>query len=406
LLHRYIEEGLPKPFRTLPRWLAFALAGATTLALAVLTGTGLAFSLREDRLTSSLAALAGAAALAAAGAAILFGLQARPRRALAASLFVLLSGTEILWRNAASALNAEPLERYSVYGGMKPAEAAGIEVLRHEIAATKRDGDRPRVEILGLKGPWQNASMVLKFENTLGYNPLRIDDYDRAVGPGQDAEDFALRHYPGTFRGYNSHLAALLGLEYLVLDRPLTELPRDIPRPKAQAIYTSDTMYIYKLGKTVPRAYFASAVEPVDNEEVLDEHILPGFDPASEVLIDQASMAELHGAPYAQGTDQSVSQASGEAPGLSHVAIVNYADSSVEIDVDAPKAGIVVLHDLFYPGWEARVDGHKEPVLHANILFRGVEVPAGHHRVAFSFHPLSLTNLAAAASSVFHRGKE
>ncbi len=421
LLHRYIEEGLPKPFRTLPRWLAFALAGATTLALAVLTGTGLAFSLREDRLTSSLAALAGAAALAAGGAAILFGLQARPRRALAASLFVLLSGTEILWRNAASALNAEPLERYSVYGGMKPAEAAGIEVLRHEIAATKRDGDRPRVEILGLKGPWQNASMVLKVENTLGYNPLRIDDYDRAVGPGQDAEDFALRHYPGTFRGYNSHLAALLGLEYLVLDRPLTELPRDIPRPKAQAIYKSDTMYIYKLGKTVPRAYFASAVEPVDNEEVLDEHVLPGFDPASEVLIDQASMADIHGGPYARGTGQerfqaashagqglgqSVNQPPREAPGLSHVAIVNYADNSVEIDVDAPKAGIVVLHDLFYPGWEASVDGHKEPVLHANILFRGAEVPAGHHRVAFSFHPLSLTNLAAAASSVFHRGEE
>src|SRR6202040_2607617 len=183
-------------------------------------------------------------------------------------------------------------------------------------------------------------------------------------GPGQDAEDFALRRYPGTFRGYSSHLAALLGLEYLVLDRPLTELPRDIPRPKAQAIYTSATMYISTLAKAVPWPYFAAAVEPVDNEEVLDEHVLPGFDPASEVLIDQASMADLHGGPYAQGPGQerlqpashaeqglgqSVSQASGEALGLSHVAIVNYADSSVEIDVDAPKAGIVVLHDFFSP---------------------------------------------------------
>ncbi|MGH6835613.1 MAG: YfhO family protein [Methylocella sp.] len=421
LLHRYIEDGLPKPFDTLPKWLAFTLAGATALALAALIGIGLAFSLREGHVTNSLAALAVATALAIAGTAILLGPQARSRRALAGSLFVLLSGAELLWRNAASPLNAEPLERYSIYAGMKPAEAAGIEVLRREIAAKMRDGGRPRVEILGLKGPWQNASMVLKFENTLGYNPLRIDDYDRAVGPGQDAEDFALRHYPGTFRGYNSHLAALLGLEYLVLDRPLTELPRNMPRPQAQAIYTSDTMYIYKLGKTSPRAYFASAVEPVDNEKVLDEHVLPGFDPASEVLIDQASMADLHGGPYPQGTgqerfqtashagrglDQFVTQASRKAPGLSHVAIVNYADTSIEIDVDAPNAGIVVLHDLFYPGWEARVDGHKEPVLHANILFRGVEVPAGHHRVAFSFHPLSLTNLAAAAASVFHRQEE
>ena len=54
---------------TLPKWLAFALAGATTLALAVLTGTGLAFSVREGHVTNSLAALAVAAALAAAGAA-------------------------------------------------------------------------------------------------------------------------------------------------------------------------------------------------------------------------------------------------------------------------------------------------------------------------------------------------
>ena len=36
---------------------------------------------------------------------------------------------------------------HDVYAGMKPAEAAGIEVLRREIAATKRDGVRPRVEI-------------------------------------------------------------------------------------------------------------------------------------------------------------------------------------------------------------------------------------------------------------------
>ena len=127
----------------------------------MLIGTGFAFSLREGRVTSSLAALTVAAALAAAGAAILvFGLHTRRKRAFAASLFVLFSGAEILWRNAASSLNAEPLERYSVYAGMKPADAAGIEALRQDIAARVRDGDRPRVEILGLKGPWQNASMV------------------------------------------------------------------------------------------------------------------------------------------------------------------------------------------------------------------------------------------------------
>src|ERR1700730_18362645 len=64
LLHCYIEEGLPKPFRTLPQGLAFALAVATIVVLAILTGAALDFSWREERLMSSLVALAGAAALA------------------------------------------------------------------------------------------------------------------------------------------------------------------------------------------------------------------------------------------------------------------------------------------------------------------------------------------------------
>src|SRR5262249_36785080 len=122
----------------------------------------------------------------------------------------------------------------------------------------------------------------------------------RAVGTGQDAEDFALRRYPGTFRGYNSKLAALLGLEYLVLDRPLAELPRDAPRPKAEVLYASNSMYVYKLGKTAPRTYFASSIRKVDNEDILEEEMMPGFDPAKEVLIDEASMADLHGGPYPQ----------------------------------------------------------------------------------------------------------
>jgi hypothetical protein len=418
LLHLYIEDGLPRPFRAMPKWLAVALIAAITLSLALLIGTGLAFSLREGRLTKSLIELAVAGALAATGTVILFGLQARQKRALAASLFVALSGAELLWRNAASPLNAEPLASYSVYAGMKPDADAAIKALRQDIAAGTHGGDRPRVEILGLKGPWQNASIVLKFENTLGYNPLRIDAYERAVGPGQDAEDFALRHYPGTFRGYNSRLAALLGLQYLVLDRPLSELPRDIPQPKAEAFYTGDELYIYKLGKTAPRVYFSSQVKSADDDDVLDEHVLPDFDPAREVLIDQSSMADLRGGPYAASADrgriqtasldggQAASPLIAEGRDQAHAAIVTYADNYVDIDVDAPKAGIVVLHDLFYSGWEVRVDGHQQPVLRANILFRGVEITPGRHHIEFSFHPLSLTNLTAAASSVLHRQEE
>jgi hypothetical protein len=350
-------------------------------------------------------------------------------RLLTATLFVLFSGGEILWRNADSPLNAESAARYGVYSGIQSPEAKGIALLRQEIEDRQRSGERPRVEILGLKGPWQNASIVLKLEDTLGYNPLRIDDYERAVGTGQDAEELSFRRYPDTFRGYNSQLAALLGLQYLVLDRPLAELPRDAPRPQAQALYSSPSMYIYKLGRTVPRVYFAPVIKRVENQDILDDQFIPGFDPAREVLIDEASMADLHGGPYTQAplaervraaslrdVNNDGSKAWRKAAASSgqdtriqdqaYATIADYTDNAVKINVSVPEPGIVVLHDLFYPGWEAYVDGIGKPVLRANILFRGVEVPAGRHSVSFVFRPLSFANLSAALSSLIHRTEE
>ncbi|MCL2384560.1 MAG: YfhO family protein [Alphaproteobacteria bacterium] len=424
LLDRYIREGVPRLYQTRPKWLAFSLTSSTLAVIVCLIANAIAFSLREGRLIMSMTALGCAGALAVLGLFILVRPQNESRRAFAASLFVLVSGIEILWHNAASPLNAEPLESYSIYSVMKPSYAAGIAALCRDIDAMQQNGQRPRVEILGMKGPWQNVSMILKLEDTLGYNPLRIDDYERAVGPGQDAEDFALRHYPGTFRGYNSRLARLLGIEYLVLNRPLTELPRDIPRPKAEEFYTSDDLYIYKLGKIAPRAYFAADIQSADNEEVLDEQALPDFNPDNhQALIDESNIGDLHYGPYAPATNaEPVRTASlGDAQGLvsrrpqpighdaehpAATAIVHYDYNSVSIDVDAPKAGIVVLHDLYYPGWEVRVDGQRAALLRANILFRGVEVPPGHHHIEFSFHPLSLANLKAAVSSALHRGEE
>jgi hypothetical protein len=408
LIHRYIEDGLPRPLAVFPRRAALALSSATLLAIAILLGAALAVSLRESRLPASLIQIGIGAGLALAGAAVMIGLQAPRWRRVAACVFVLASGGELLWRNAASSLNAEPAEKYSVFSGMKPAEAAGVEILRREIAGKLLEGDRPRIEILGLKGPWQNASMVLKLENTIGYNPLRIEDYQRAVGPGENSEVPGMRHYPGTFRGYKCHLASLLGLEYLVLDRPLARLPRHVPRPSVSPIYTSDSMYIYKLGKAAPRAYFASTIKPVDSEQVLDDQTLPDFDLTREALIDQSSLRDLRADLPGKAQAGILTLAAHETaePPRSRVAITRYEDSLVEIDVASERDGVVVMHDLFYPGWEVRVDGRPQPVLHANLLFRGVEVTAGRHRIEFSFHPLSLANLAAAASGVLHKNDE
>jgi hypothetical protein len=391
LLHRYIRDGLPS---LRPKWAVFVLPISTGGLIALLFGAALKFTAVQKHFGTSLRELALGLLFMSCAAAILILLRTRRRRALAAAVLLTATGAELVWRNAASSMNAEPIARYAIYAQLSPGDTRGLDILRQDIATRIADGGRPRIEVLGLSGAWQNASMVLKLENTLGYNPLRISDYERAVGPGENAEDPYQRHFPGTFRGYKCSLASLLGLEYLVLGRPLANLPRHFPRPShIQPLYAGDNMYIYKLGTAAPRTYVATKIKPADNEAVIDESSFPDFDRKTEALIDSASLNDLNTGLLAANPAGAQTQAT----------ITNYTDNAVKIDVTTDYPGVVVLHDLYYPGWEVRVDGVKKPVLRANLLFRGVEVSPGHHIVEFSFHPISLSNLSAAASAILHK---
>ena len=400
LVHRYLTDGNPRfaPLRRSP--LAAVLVAATIALVAGAIGSGLTFAIRQHQ--GAAAGFEIALGLALAGA-LVFGLvrsDANPRwRAAAAALLAALTGGELVWRNAASALNAEPAERYAVFRELPAEQLRGLQILNAELAGRHARGERPRVEILGLGGAWQNASMVLGLEDTIGYNPLRLADYERAIGPGENAADPNLRQFPGTFRGYRCRLASLLGLEYLVLDRPAERLPKHFPRlPGAKLLYGSGQMWVYQLSASAPRAYLATHVIAVDSEKVLSEEEMPEFDRRSAALVEAGQTGELKGDYGVRDTATEPDPANGS------VKIVGYRRNDVALEVDTDRNSVLVLHDIHYPGWEVTVDGKPARMLRANLLFRGVEVPAGHHRVEFHFRPLSVANLVSAASGLIDRG--
>lgn len=55
----------------------------------------------------------------------------------------------------------------------------------------------------------------------------------------------------------------------------------------------------------------------------------------------------------------------------------------------ATSPGFLVLTDVFYPGWNAYLDGVETPIMHANYAFRAVRVPQGNHTVTFRYDPVS-----------------
>jgi hypothetical protein len=63
---------------------------------------------------------------------------------------------------------------------------------------------------------------------------------------------------------------------------------------------------------------------------------------------------------------------------------------SNRIQVRADGPGLLVLSEIFYPKWKAKVDGQAVEVVQVEGLLRGVQLDPGEHQVEFYYVPISL----------------
>ncbi len=71
----------------------------------------------------------------------------------------------------------------------------------------------------------------------------------------------------------------------------------------------------------------------------------------------------------------------------------NYAvfePSRLEMDVELAEPGTVTVLEQYWPGWRAFADGKEYPIIPAEKLFRGVDLPSGNHRLIMLYDPLPL----------------
>ena len=63
--------------------------------------------------------------------------------------------------------------------------------------------------------------------------------------------------------------------------------------------------------------------------------------------------------------------------------------------------GLAVFSEIYYPGWEATIDGKPANILRVDYILRALEIPAGTHVVEFVFRPKAYItgNKITAASS-------
>lgn len=71
------------------------------------------------------------------------------------------------------------------------------------------------------------------------------------------------------------------------------------------------------------------------------------------------------------------------------VRIMKIAKSSMEIQVDIAKPGFLVVSDVYYPGWTAKINNNFTKLYRTDYLFRGIFVPAGFSTIRMEYKPAS-----------------
>jgi uncharacterized membrane protein YfhO len=102
----------------------------------------------------------------------------------------------------------------------------------------------------------------------------------------------------------------------------------------------------------------------------------PSFDPERQVIL-------------AKAISSATPASRDSATPAGKVEWVSKNTNSFELNVTATQPDILVISQIDYPGWKARVDGQPAEIVRANYALPAVLVPQGEHRVSFSFEPLS-----------------
>ncbi|MEJ2211978.1 MAG: YfhO family protein, partial [Anaerolineae bacterium] len=179
-----------------------------------------------------------------------------------------------------------------------------------------------------------------------------------------------LRAWPGFRR-----LLSLYNVRYLITHMPFHEDGFDLI-----GVYGPGA-HLYENRDVLPRAFVVPTYTLAsDLPAVLERLVAPEFDPRSEVVL----LGDLPGG----GTMPAGGSPRGDF--ASSARISDYEPQRVAVEVESNAAGFLVLSDLYYPGWQATVDGQPSPIYQADACIRAVPVEAGAHRVEFAFRPLPL----------------
>ncbi|MEN6519705.1 MAG: YfhO family protein [Armatimonadota bacterium] len=231
---------------------------------------------------------------------------------------------------------------------------------RMAINIIKADSDRFRILPMDTDS-FQYAQGVFDgLESVNGYYPTSIGRYAAYAGAIQNTPAYV--GVSADITRHDSPLVGLLNVKYVLSTKRLTG--------SHLAEIHAGKSFVYYNRNWLPRVFTVhSATLAESPDAALKEIKEPDFDPKKTIILENRNV--IRRVPGNPAKDRAV--------------ITSYSDTRLDVKADMASNGYLFFSEVYYPRWQAWVDGKPVKVLCADYLFRAVYLPKGKHDIRMEY---------------------
>ncbi|MBS1637166.1 MAG: YfhO family protein [Bacteroidetes bacterium] len=211
--------------------------------------------------------------------------------------------------------------------------------------------------------PWQDASTSYYHKSIGGYHGAKLKKYQEII-------DFHLDNEINTFYGGINTAAG----NDSAMDALFSKLGvLNMLNTKYIMIPSKDQLIPLQNPEANGNAWFIRNVKEVANA---DEEItgLGKINTKTDVIIQQKNKEGVDVKPQYDGNGS--------------IKLLSYKPNDLVYETDASTPQFAVFSEIYYPkGWNAYVDGNLQNHTCVDYVLRGMNVPAGKHKIEFKFEP-------------------
>jgi len=179
----------------------------------------------------------------------------------------------------------------------------------------------------------------------------------------------------------NPLILRLFNIKY-VLKAPQEDqgfIQGDLPELENLPGFRKIEEYAWEVQNPMPVSYFVSRAEINEDYNTALERLEMPYADTTAVFFSE---------DLTQEQKRLVSGLAGGPGNMVPGRVVSRSSNTIDVEVDAPSEGILMVNEVWFPGWRVYVDGKSAQLLRANGIVRAVHLEPGRHRVSMKFVPM------------------